>query len=160
MIGSPAQQRILHRRIHSDPTFCIPKDLNNRNRSRVASPVPSDLPTYDENESQPASNIPSISYFQSDECGSYGSSYGSRGDIFDQNKQPKLTLGKATKLESPSRPSVSSEITIIDDSTNASYDNRSSSTMNNDETVFSAGSTSPMDRSVTLSTNDYPTRSN
>ncbi|CAF2050805.1 unnamed protein product [Rotaria magnacalcarata] len=157
-LRSLGQQRILHRRIHSDPIFSIPKDSISANRSRVASPSPLDQSIYDENVAQPQYNIPNISYFQSDEYDSYGSSYGSRGDIFDQNKQTKITLGKATDSKSPNRQSISSEITIIDEPTNALYTNRLSTIMNNDETVLSVGSTSPMDRSITMSATDYPTR--
>ena len=39
------QQRILHRRIHSDPLFSFSKDSINLNRARVTSPPPT--PTYD-----------------------------------------------------------------------------------------------------------------
>ncbi|UJR31583.1 hypothetical protein I4U23_019070 [Adineta vaga] len=146
-----AQQRILHRRIHSDPIFSLPKDSLNLNRLRVTSPPPPSIPMHDENK-----NIPSISYFQSDECGSYGSSYDSRGDICDQNKQTRLTLGQATNLRT-NRQSISSEITLIDekDQNNQS----SSSVINNEETALSTNSTSPMDQSfTTFTTNDSPIR--
>ncbi|CAF0939960.1 unnamed protein product [Rotaria sordida] len=153
-------QRILHRRIHSDPIFSIPKDSINLNRSRVASPSPMSI--YDDNPFQRQNNIPNISYIQSDEYGSYGSSYDSRADIFDQNKQTKLTLGQSTNFENNTinnnRQSISSEITLIDEQDNDLYRNRLSTLINNDETILSNNSTSPMDQSVTISTNGYPTR--
>jgi hypothetical protein len=150
---SITQQPILHRRIHSDPSFSFPKDSTNFNHLRVRSPLP--IPIHDENKT-----IPSISYYQSDECGSYGSSYDSRGDIVDQNKQPKLTLGQSTHLEINPRQSISSEITLIDEQDSNLYNNNLSPIINNDEATLSINSTSPMDRSVIMSTSDYPTRSN
>ena len=105
-------------------------------------------------------NVPNISYFPSDECGSYGSSYDSRGDMFDQTKQTKLTLGQPTNLENNHRQSISSQITLIDERDNNLYSNRLSPVINNDDTILSTNSTSPMDQSVTTSTSDYPTRSN
>jgi hypothetical protein len=154
-----AQQRILHRRIQSDPIFSLPKDSTNLNRFRVTSPPP--IPTYDELKSTQEENIPSISYFQTEECGSYGSSYDSRADIFDQNKQPtKLTLGQSTHSESNNRQSISSQITLIDEQDNNLFSNRLSPINTNDETILSINSTSPTDQSVTTSTIEYPTRSN
>ncbi|CAF2923713.1 unnamed protein product [Rotaria sp. Silwood2] len=157
------QQRILHRRIHSDPIFSIPKYSINSNHSRVASPSPTSI--CDESQLKRQTNIPSISYFQSDEYGSYGSSYDSRVDIFDQNKPTKLTLGQSTNFEhnnnnnnNDNRQSMSSEITLIDEQNNNLYKNRLSTLINNDETILSMNSTSPMDQSITISTNDYPIR--
>ncbi|CAF0774810.1 unnamed protein product [Adineta ricciae] len=144
-----AHQRTLHRRIHSDPVFSVPKDSLSSNRLRVTSPPPT--PIHDENK-----NIPSISYFQSDECGSYGSSYDSRGDILDQSKQMKLTLGQSTSSQTH-RQSISSDVTLIDEK---NHNNRSSPSFTNEETTLSTSSTSPMDQSfTTFSTNDHPTRS-
>ncbi|CAF1321605.1 unnamed protein product [Adineta steineri] len=142
------QHRILHRRIQSDPLFLVSKDSIPFNRLRVTSPPP--MLIHDENKT-----IPSISYFQSDECGSYGSSYDSRGDICEQNKQTKLTLGQSTRPFSNNRQSISSEITLIDEKDNK---NVLSSTANNDESIISTNSTSPMDQSFTTSTTDYQTR--
>ncbi len=113
---------------------------------------------YDEIDTKEQENIPSISYFQSEECGSYASSYDSRADIFDQTKQTKLTLGESTNLEPNNRLSISSQITLTDEQDNSLYSNHSSPIINNDET--SINSTSPMDQCVSISTNDYPTRSN
>jgi hypothetical protein len=89
------QQRILHRRIQSDPLLSIPKNSTTLNGSSVISPSP--IPFYDEMKIKQQGTIPSISYTQSDECSSYSSSYDSRGDLFDQNKQIKLTLEQSTK---------------------------------------------------------------
>jgi hypothetical protein len=113
---------------------------------------------YDEIPNKKQENIPSISYFQTEEYGSYGSSYDSRGDIFDQTKQQpaKLTLGQS---ETNPRLSVSSQITIIDEPDNNLFNNRLSPIMNNDDTILSTNSTSPTDQSMIISTNDYPTRS-
>ncbi|CAF1237855.1 unnamed protein product [Rotaria sp. Silwood1] len=163
---SHIKQRILHRRIQSDPIFSIPKDLINSNHSRVASPSPTPI-IDDENQFKRQTNIPNISYFQSDDYGSYSSSYDSRIDIFDQNKQTKLTLGQSNNLEqhnnnNNNRQSISSEITLIDEqnhnNNNNLYTNHLSTLVNNDEGILSINSTSPMDQSITTSTNDYSIR--
>jgi len=144
-----AQQRILHRRIHSDPLFSFPKDSTNSNHLRVVSPPP--IPFYDELRTKQQETIPNISYFQSDEYISYPSSYDSRGDLSDQNKQ--------TNIEN-NRQSISSQITLIDEQDNSLYNNGLSPIKDNDDTILSITSTSPTNRSVTISTNDYPIRSN
>lgn len=153
-----AQQRVLHRRIHSDPSFSFQKQSIGVGRLRVASPPP--LAMNDENNSIRQANIPSISYVQSEECGSYGSSYDSRADMYDQNKQTKLTLGQSTNLDNDSRQLMSSQITLIDEQNNNLYSSQLSSIVNNGETLLSVNSTSPTDQSITTSTNDYPTRGN
>jgi hypothetical protein len=158
ILDSIAQQRVLHRRIHSDPLFSFPKDSTDLNRLRVVSPIP----FYDDIRTKQQENIPNISYFQSDEYISYPSSYDSRGDISDQNKQTKLTLGQSINIENNhnNRQSISSQITLIDEQDNSLYNNCLSPIINNDDTILSITSTSPTDRSVTMSTNDYPIRSN
>jgi len=161
-LDSTDQQRVLHRRIHSDPLFSFPKDSSNLNRSCIISPLPpsSSIPFDDEIKIKEQEIIPSISYFQSDEYGSYASSYDSRGDMFDQNKQPKLTLGQSINSENNNRQSISSQITLIDEKDDNLYNNRLSPIINNDDTILSITSTSPTDQSVTMSTSDYPIRSN
>lgn len=142
-------QRILHRRIRSDPVFSIPKDAANFNRARVTSPPPTPLHA-------DSKTIPTISYFQTDECGSYGSSYGSRGDVYEQNKETKLTLGHPTAF-SANRLSVSSEVTIIDDKDDIQ---RSSPIPPHDESALSTSSVSPMEQSFMTTTSDQPARGN
>jgi hypothetical protein len=151
------QQRILHRRIQSDPLLSIPKDSTTLNGSSVISPSP--IPFYDEMKIKQQGTIPSISYTQSDECSSYSSSYDSRGDLFDQNKQIKLTLEQSTNSENNNRQSISSQITLIDEQDNNSYHHRLSPIINNDDTILSINSTSPIDQSMTMSTTENHTRS-
>jgi hypothetical protein len=164
-----AHQRILHRRIHSDPIFPIPKDnpyFVQNNRSQVTSPVPSAAVLNDFNTSE-AGSVPSVSYFQPDTYGSYGSSYDSRGDLFDasallyRNKQPKFTLNQPTEPED-NRHSRSSQITLTNEQDGPFYHHRRlSPVVNHEDTILSTTSTSPMEQSViTTTTTDYPTRSN
>jgi hypothetical protein len=154
------QQNILHRRIHSDPIFSIPKDSTDLNRSCIVSPPPPSSSNlfFDDIQNKQQEIIPSISYCQTEEYGSYSSSYDSRADIVDQNKQPKLTLGQSANSDN-NRESISSQITLINEQDNSLYDHRLSPILNNDETILSMASTSPIDRSVTISTTDYPIRS-
>lgn len=153
-----AQQNSLHRRIHSDPIFSIPKESTSLNRSCVVSPPPpSSSPSFDEIPSKQQEAIPSISYIQTEECGSYASSYDSRGDTFDQNKQPKIILEQSLNSDN-NRQSISSQITLVDEH-DSLYEHQLSSIPNTDETILSTTSTSPMDRSATISTIDYPTQS-
>ncbi len=63
-------------------------------------------------------------------------------------------------MENNHRQSISSEITLIDEQDSNLYNNHLSPIINNDEATLSINSTSPMDQSVTMSTSDYPTRSN
>lgn len=107
---------------------------------------------------QQQDTIPSISYLQTEEYGSYASSYDSRGDTFDHTKQTKLTLGQSTNSENNNRHSISSQITLIDEQDNSLYSNHLSSNINNDDTILSITSTSPTEQSTIMSTNDYPTR--
>jgi hypothetical protein len=153
-----AQQRVLHRRIHSDPLLSIPKDSIDLNCSRVVSPPP--IPFYDDIKTKQQDTIPSISYLQTEEYGSYSSSYDSRGDTFDQNKQTKLTLGQSTNIENNNRESISSQMTLTDEQDNSLYSNHLSPITNNDDAILSITSTSPTEQSGTMSTTDYPIRSN
>jgi hypothetical protein len=149
------QQNSLHRRIHSDPIFPIPKESTSLNRSYVVSPPTTPPPNSDlvEIPKKQPEIIPSISYIQTEEYGSYASSYDSRGDLFDQNKQQKLTQDPSSN--SDNRQSITSQMTLTDERESL-YDN---SILTNDETVLSTTSTSPMERSATISTIDSTTRS-
>ena len=143
------QQNSFHRRIHSDPIFPIPKESTNHNRSYVATPpTPNSNSDLVEIRNKPPEIIPTVSYIQTEEYGSYASSYDSRGDIFDQNKQQKLTQDQSSNSDN-TRQSISSQMTLTDER-DSLYDH-------NDETVLSTTSTSPMERSTTISTIDYPT---
>lgn len=99
-----------------------------------------------------------MSYSQTEDYSSYPSSYDSRGgETIEARKEPKLTLGKATNSEQ-NRHSISSQITLIDEQDQSLYDHHLPTIGNNDETSLSIASTSPRDRSATMSTVDYSTR--
>ena len=164
---SLAHRRIVHRRIHSDPIFSIPKDNNHfvqNNRSQVTSPVPTAAVLNDFNTSE-AGSVPSVSYFQPDTYGSYGSSNDSRGDLSDasallyRNRQPKVPLNQPPEPED-NRHSKSSQITLINEDDGPLYHHRLSPVVNHEDTILSTTSTSPMDQSVIVTTTDNPTRSN
>lgn len=154
-----ARQNSLHRRIHSDPLFPILKDATQQNRSCADSPIPSENSFLDDLAIKQDESIPSISYSQTEEYSSYPSSYDSRGgDATVGTKQTKLTMGQSSNAEQ-NRHSISSQITLIDEQDQSLYDHHLPSISNNDETSLSLASTSPRDRSATMSTIDYPTRS-
>ena len=144
---------MLHRRIHSDPVFSSPNDSSQASRSRVVSTLPT--PIADGNQLNP---IPSISYLQPDDCGSYGSSYDSRGDLAEHAPSQKPSRLPTASAAESNRQSISSQITLIDED---DLFPDPLSTLNNpdDGGLFSISSSSPMEQSVTTSTGDYSTRS-
>ena len=158
LLDSIAQQRIFHRRVHSDPTWSLPKDSIGLNRLHVTSPLP--ISMCSENQIKAVVNIPNISYFQSDEDGSYGSSYDSRVDLIDPNKRTKLSPEKLTDPENDNHQSISSQITLIDTQNNDSDDHHVSSMINHDEKIPSIKIISPMKQSRTELVDDCPIRSN
>lgn len=151
-----AHQNSLHRRIHSDPLLPIQKNPIELNRSCVDSPIPTENSFLDDLSIKQEESIPSMSYSQTEDYGSYPSSYDSRGgENIETRKQPKLTLGKANNSEQ-NRHSISSQITLVDEQDQSLYDHHLPTIGNNDETSLSIASTSPRDRSTTI---DYSTRS-
>ena len=153
-----SHQRVLHRRIHSDPVFSLPTDSGQAIRSRVISALPTSI--VDGSVDNQPNSIPSISYLQSDDCGSYGSSYDSRGDLAEHTAsqaRPKPSRLPTAPAAETNRQSISSQITLIDE--DDLFPDPLSTLHHPDDGPFSISSSSPMEQSVTTSTGDYPTRS-
>lgn len=142
-----AQQRILHRRIQSDPIFTQEKESSSASPPSSSSPS-SNVPVPDA--------IPAVSYTQPDTCGSYGSSYDSRADLIEtagsiyRNKSRSLVNEQSNENV---RHSTSSQITLTNEAEN-SFDqaNRLSPVLNQDDTMFSTHSNSPQEQCVIRST--------
>ena len=143
-----AHQRLLHRRIHSDPIFSLDKEPLSSSPKRTG-----------------IESIPSVSYIQPDTCGSYGSSYDSRGDLSEtsgnsiyRNKSMKMPqIEQSTLFNENIRHSKSSQMTLTNDEENSFDQHRLSPSIIPDDTMFSTQSNSPMEQSVITSSNaEYP----